>query len=398
MFRKVNKIAAFAVAGLLVCSQTLHAASKDIVTTAVEAGSFKTLAKALDAAGLVSTLQGDGPFTVFAPTDEAFAKLPEGTIETLLKPENKEMLAGILTYHVVSGKVNAAAVTKISGATTVNGQQVDIVVEDGSVMIDGAKVIKADIECTNGIIHVIDSVILPADANLVETAINAGSFKTLIAAAEAAGLAETLATGGPFTVFAPTDEAFDKLPEGTVESLLKPKNKAKLASILKYHVVSGRVYSAQAVKLGEAETLLGPAVNIKVNADGAMVNNAGLVATDIDASNGVIHVIDTVLMPPEAKTTSMKPADKMQADQMIEQAIATGSAQYNQGDHAACAQLYDNTAAQVLKMNPRALSARTYQSMQTALNHSRQMNCSTSQAWALRRALDHAYADLTETR
>ena len=133
----------------------------DIVDTAVKAGSFKTLAAALKAADLVETLKGKGPFTVFAPTDEAFAKLPEGTLEDLLKPENKEKLAKILTFHVVSGKVTSAQVVKMKEAKTVEGQSVKIVVKDGVVKIDDAKVVKTDIECTNGVIHVIDRVILP---------------------------------------------------------------------------------------------------------------------------------------------------------------------------------------------------------------------------------------------
>jgi transforming growth factor-beta-induced protein len=135
--------------------------SKDIVDTAVAAGSFKTLAAALQAAGLVDTLKGKGPFTVFAPTDEAFAKLPAGTVEDLLKPENKEKLVAILTYHVVPGKVLAAQVTKMNSAKTVNGQSVAISVNDGTVMVDNAKVVKTDILCSNGVIHVIDSVVLP---------------------------------------------------------------------------------------------------------------------------------------------------------------------------------------------------------------------------------------------
>ncbi len=137
------------------------AASKDIVDTAVSAGSFKTLTAALQAAGLVDTLKGEGPFTVFAPTDEAFAKLPAGTVDELLKPENKDKLVSILTYHVVAGKVTAAQVMKLNSAKTVNGQPVAITANGGTVMLDQAKVIKADIFCTNGVIHVIDSVIMP---------------------------------------------------------------------------------------------------------------------------------------------------------------------------------------------------------------------------------------------
>ena len=134
---------------------------KDIVDTAVAAGSFKTLAAALKAADLVETLKGTGPFTVFAPTDEAFAKLPAGTLDDLLKPENKAKLKGILTYHVISGKVMAADVVKLKSAKTVNGQNLTIVVKDGTVMVDNAKVSKTDIMCTNGVIHVIDVVVLP---------------------------------------------------------------------------------------------------------------------------------------------------------------------------------------------------------------------------------------------
>jgi uncharacterized surface protein with fasciclin (FAS1) repeats len=127
----------------------------------VAAGSFNTLATALKAAGLVETLKGPGPFTVFAPTDEAFAKLPAGTLESLLKPENKAKLAGILTYHVVPGKVMAADVVKLTSAKTVNGQSVKIAVKDGKVTVDGANVVKTDVAASNGVIHVIDAVILP---------------------------------------------------------------------------------------------------------------------------------------------------------------------------------------------------------------------------------------------
>jgi uncharacterized surface protein with fasciclin (FAS1) repeats len=134
---------------------------KDIVDTAVAAGSFKTLAKALQAADLVDTLKGTGPFTVFAPTDEAFARLPAGTLDDLLKPENKEKLKAILTYHVVSGKVMAAQAMKLNSAKTVNGKDLTIKSEGGKVMIHDATVTKADIHASNGVIHVIDTVLLP---------------------------------------------------------------------------------------------------------------------------------------------------------------------------------------------------------------------------------------------
>ena len=144
-----------------VSSVMAEPATKDIVDTAVAAGSFKTLAAALQAADLVGTLQGKGPFTVFAPTDEAFAKLPPGTLDDLLKPENKAKLAAILTYHVVPGKVMAAQAAKLPSAKTVNGASLTIHAMGGKVMVDNATVTKADIACSNGVIHVIDTVVMP---------------------------------------------------------------------------------------------------------------------------------------------------------------------------------------------------------------------------------------------
>jgi uncharacterized surface protein with fasciclin (FAS1) repeats len=150
---------ALLVAPVAVSAQGMAAPAKDIVTVAVEAGSFKTLAAALEAAGLVATLQGEGPFTVFAPTDAAFAKLPAGTVEALLK--DKAKLTAILTYHVVAGKVEAADVVKLTSAKTVNGQNVSIKVVGGKVQIDNATVTTADVQASNGVIHIIDTVILP---------------------------------------------------------------------------------------------------------------------------------------------------------------------------------------------------------------------------------------------
>jgi uncharacterized surface protein with fasciclin (FAS1) repeats len=148
-------------AGIFAVAPARAQQNKDIVDTAVAAGSFTTLAKALTAADLVSTLKGPGPFTVFAPTDEAFAKLPAGTLESLLKPENKDKLRRILTYHVVSGDVRAADVVKLQSAKAVSGDTITVKASDGKVRVDGANVTKTDIRTSNGVIHVIDAVILP---------------------------------------------------------------------------------------------------------------------------------------------------------------------------------------------------------------------------------------------
>ena len=157
------KITMLAATIALVTSVSALASEKDIVDTAVEAGQFKTLAAALEAAGLVSTLKGAGPFTVFAPTDEAFAELPAGTVENLLKPENKQQLTEILTYHVVPGKVMAADVVGIDEAKSVNGKMIDVEVDGGSVKVNDAAVTAADIAASNGVIHIIDKVIMPPE-------------------------------------------------------------------------------------------------------------------------------------------------------------------------------------------------------------------------------------------
>jgi len=279
--KKLSKIIVGAL--LSVASTTAFGFEKNIVETAVEAGKFKTLATALTAAGLIDAVNGPGPFTVFAPTDDAFAKVPKETLEMLLKPENKEKLKAVLTYHVVPGKVMAKDVVGLKGAKSLNGQRIDVKVDGDKVSVDGANVVATDIACTNGVIHVIDSVILPASDNIPAVATKAGKFSTLLAAAKAAGLVDALSGDKALTVFAPTDEAFGKLPKGTVESLLKPENKDKLKAILLYHVVEGRVYSEDALKAKSAATLQGGKVEITVKDGAAYVNGAKILATD-DAS------------------------------------------------------------------------------------------------------------------
>ncbi len=270
-------------------------ASDDIVDTAAAAGQFGTLLAAAKAAGLVDALRGDGPLTVFAPTDDAFDALPAGTVAGLLKPENKGKLQTILKYHVVAGSVPAAKVVESTQLSSLADLSLVVHASEAGVTIGGANVVKTDIECSNGIIHVVDSVMLPA--TIVGIAQQCGTFDTLLAAAKAAGLAEALAGDGPLTVFAPTDEAFAKLPEGTVANLLKPENKSKLQAILKYHVVSGAVDARTAVGAGEATTLQGGKVSIGIRDGRVTVDGAGVVMSDVRVSNGIVHVIDSVILP-----------------------------------------------------------------------------------------------------
>ncbi len=266
----------------------------DIVDTAINDGRFTTLVAAVQAAGLVDALKGEGPLTVFAPTDEAFAKLPAGTVEALLA--DPEALANILLYHVAEGRLTAADITSVEKIKTLQGKDITISQDMGKVMANDSQIIITDIFTSNGIIHVIDSVLLP-QKDIVETAEADSRFTTLVAALTAADLVDTLKGEGPFTVFAPTDDAFAKLPAGTVESLLKPENLEQLKNILLYHVVAGKVMAADVVNLDSASTVLGQDVTISVKDGKVFINNAEVIITDIETSNGVIHVIDTVLLP-----------------------------------------------------------------------------------------------------
>ena len=271
-------------------------AMKNIIETAQEAGSFSTLLAAVDAAGLTETLSGEGPFTVFAPTDDAFAALPEGTVAALLEDPEGD-LKEILLYHVVSGNLMAEDVTAQPDAMTLNGKRIRFDTTDGA-MVEEANIITTDIVCSNGVIHVIDAVMLPK-GNIVETAVADGRFTTLVAALQAAGLDTTLCDETKdFTVFAPTDDAFAALPEGTVETLLEDPE-GQLTDILLYHVADGRYMAADVVTMESIDTLQGSPLTIDTS-DGVMVDGATVIITDVTCSNGVIHVIDAVMIPPEA--------------------------------------------------------------------------------------------------
>ncbi len=268
-------------------------APQDIVDIAVADGRFESLVAAVQAAGLVDALKGEGPLTVFAPTDDAFSALPEGTVEALL--EDIPTLTDILLYHVVAGKVMAADVIELSQAQTLQGQFVDILLDGGKVLIDNAEVILTDIEASNGVIYVIDALILPESRDIVDIAVEDGRFETSVAAVQAAGLEDALKGEASLTVFAPTDEAFAALPEGTIETLLG--DIITLTDILLYHVVDGKLMASEVVGLNQAQTLQGQFVDVMVDMDKVMIDNAQILIADIEASNGVIHVIDAVILP-----------------------------------------------------------------------------------------------------
>ena len=280
---------------LLLCTVFL-VGQNTVVDVIVNSDDHNTLEAAVIAAELVETLNGDGPFTVFAPTDAAFDALPEGTVDQLLMDPTGE-LADILLYHVLSGDVRSTDLMDGMTATTVLGKDITVTINENGVFINDAQVTVADIEADNGVVHVIDAVLLPPSNTVVDIIVNSEDHTTLEAAVIAAELAETLNGEGPFTVFAPTDAAFAALPEGTVEQLLMDPT-GDLADILLYHVLSGDVRSTDLMDGMTATTVLGKDITVTINENGVFINDAQVTVADIEADNGVVHVIDAVLLPP----------------------------------------------------------------------------------------------------
>ncbi|NDL67023.1 fasciclin domain-containing protein [Anaerotalea alkaliphila] len=313
---------AFAIASLLFSSIPLRAAEGDIVDIASGNPDFSILVAALQQAELVSALQGEGPFTVFAPTDAAFTSLLNElgiTAEALLA---NGTLSNVLLYHVVSGKVMSTDLSDGMSAPTLNGEEIYIDLT-GGVKVNASKVVLADLEATNGVIHVVDKVLVPSDfildpeptataepapaeepaaaqepaaKDIVEIALGDQNFSMLVSLLQKAGLVETLQGEGPFTVFAPTNAAFDKLLAAlgiTPEELMAQPD---LAKVLLYHVVLGKVMSTDLSDGLVAATAGGESIAVDLK-DGVKINQSNVTIVDIEASNGVIHVIDTVLVP-----------------------------------------------------------------------------------------------------
>lgn len=254
-----------------------------------------TLATAIDAADLEATLNGPGPFTLFAPTNAAFAALPAGTLQTLLQPANQAALQDLLRYHVLAGNVSSATAVGLPGATTVQGGELIIDSVGGGLYLNDARVTTADVAATNGVIHVIDAVLTPPVS--VADTLEARGFTTLLAAIDAAGLTGAL-NGGNFTVLAPTEAAFAALPAGALNDLLLPQNQAQLISLLQFHLIPGPQKATTLVSAGERESLEGPLQFFGLGPSGATVSGAAIERFNVPATDGLVHVVAEVLIAP----------------------------------------------------------------------------------------------------
>jgi uncharacterized surface protein with fasciclin (FAS1) repeats len=280
--------------------------AQTVVDIVVGSPDHNTLEAAVIAAELADDLSGAGPFTVFAPTDAAFAALPAGTVDALLA-DPTGALSSILLYHVLG--LQALSTELVDGmiVTTLQGDDIMVTINADGVFINDAQVTVADISATNGVVHVIDAVLLPPvmpTNSIMDIVTNSADHNTLEAALLASGLNETLANPGDFTLFAPTDAAFAALPAGAVDALLTDPFGA-LVNVLLYHALGGTALSTDLSDGLMVTTLQGQNVTVTINANGVFINDAQVIIADIMADNGVVHVIDAVLLPPAAPTNTI---------------------------------------------------------------------------------------------
>ncbi|MEO0404866.1 MAG: fasciclin domain-containing protein, partial [Bacteroidota bacterium] len=266
-----------------------------VVDIIVDSEIHNSLEMAVVEAELVDVLNGDGPFTVFAPTDEAFEALGQETIDALFADPTGE-LAEILLYHVVNAEALSSGLMDGDEFGTALGPDIEITIEDGTVFVNGAEVIVADILAANGVVHVIDAVLLPP-TTVVDIIVDSAIHESLEQAVIDAELVDALSGDGPFTVFAPTDEAFEALGQETIDALFADPT-GQLQQILLYHVVGAEALAENLMDGDAFATLLGPNVNVSIMDDIVMINDAEVQITNLMADNGIVHVIDAVLIPP----------------------------------------------------------------------------------------------------
>ncbi|NEQ53530.1 MAG: hypothetical protein F6K11_25905 [Leptolyngbya sp. SIO3F4] len=362
-----------------------------LASVAGEAG-LNTILELVKASGLQLPNE---PVTIFAPTDSAFAELPTEQVQSFLKPEGRETLRAILSYHIAPQSLSSAEVLSRRSLATLNGQRVSIEI-DGTPSVGEAQFIATDVPFDGGTVHVIDRVILPKLDPIITLAGESEDLSTLAAAINAAGIADQLSSeNGPWTVFAPVNSAFESLPSGVVEELLRTQNRQDLIAILGVHVVPGRIYSDELLATGQTQTLFGEAIEFSIDEGSFRVNDAKVIATDIEASNGVVHLIDGVLLPAKQNPPRESRMMASEAAQLCELAINRGAPLFNAGQYAGCASVYELTIESMIMLGSDNLGQKVIDRLELGIAEASSENQWDEKAWAYRRALDDAYAMLT---
>ncbi|MBM3962213.1 MAG: hypothetical protein FJ306_09990, partial [Planctomycetes bacterium] len=372
-----KKAGAFAldVRSIATYGATAPAASGDggLAAVAGRAGLTKLLA-CVGASGLELP---EGPVTILAPTDAAFDALPAGVVESLLRPENKAKLRTILLQHVTEGRLSSAALLNQRSLATLAGQQ--LAVDFARQQVGGAGFVATDVPFDGGLVHVVDKVLLPESRSIVELAVASDQLKTLVTAVKAAGLVDQLgAENGPWTVFAPIDSAFAKLPKATLEQLLQPANRAALTGILGLHVVPGRIAARELLQKQKLTTLMGNPIATRLVGGKLTIGGAGFVATDVQAGNGVIHLIDTVITEPlggaESGANARARAGGGASDgdvfpglrAIYELAVDRGVPLFNRGEVEGCAAVYEVAVQSALRLARGRIAPELLSELETA--------------------------------
>ncbi len=377
-------------------ANTASTAGDDLVSVAKSAG-LTTLLELVTLAGLKLPKT---PVTIFAPNNDAFAAIPKATLKQLLLPESRDTLRQILTHHIVPGVQTSGSVLNSRSLPALSDQSLSIDADNGKIA--GASIVAVDVPFNGGIVHVIDAVMLPESRSISEIASTEGQLSTLMKAANSANLLSRLERqSGSWTVFTPVNSAFDKLPPGTVESLLEQGNVRTLTQVLGLHVVPGRIEARDLLAKKSLTTLTGTPLAISLKSGKLTLGaNARIIASDIQASNGIIHIIDEVLLPATREpvaSNSRRSASTQTSTDTVEEfgsiytlAVKFGTPLFNDGNPEACAAVYEVAVETMIRFGKDELGNDVIERLMRTRQAGEDSNA-RSRAWSLRRALDDSY-------
>lgn len=357
------------------------------LASVAEGAGLTRLLEAVGAAGLVLP---DGPVTILAPTNAAFEALPPAVAEQAMADPNG-ILRQVLTFHVLDGALSSSELLNRRTLVTLQGQELEV--DAVTRRLGEAALVTTDVAFDGGVVHVIDSVLLPELRSITDLAVANEDLETLVAAVTAAGLAGDLGTGGPFTVFAPVDAAFEALPAGALDTLLEERNLEALQSVLGFHVVPGRVPARALLQPAGLKTLAGQELSVSLKDGQLAIGEARIIATDIQASNGVVHLLDAVLLPEGVDPKPVPDELRVYAEAMelYGLAVERGVPLFNEGDHGSCAAIYEVAAQAILRLGADRMDADLIERLERDCKKAAEETNARSRAWDYRRALDRIY-------
>ncbi|MFT5424710.1 MAG: transforming growth factor-beta-induced protein [Phycisphaerales bacterium] len=367
----------------------------DLASVAQRAG-LTTLLSLLEVSGL--ELPSGEPLTVLAPTNDAFAALPKAVVARLLTPEGKSDLLTILKHHVVPSRLASAELLSRRTVSALSGQRL-AVNTDTEIRIGESGVLAFDVPFQGGVVHVIDAVLLPELRSIQTLTSDTDALSTLSAAIAASGIGDQLGSeNGPWTVFAPANSAFENLPAGALETLLKSENRDELIRVLGLHLVPGRLYANELITTGKIQTYFGVPIEFSLENGRLRVGDAGLITTDIEAGNGLVHIIDSVLLPsaqPDSSVAVLAIDQSAQAARILALAITRGVPLFNGGQRAGCAAVYELAVESVVALGSNGLSRNLVQRLELSLAEAEAVDSPTERAWIYRKAMDEVNSRLT---